>query len=435
MLLPRTPIARTCCAAAIACALIACSGNVQQGVAAFRRADYATALTILSHHENDPAAQYYLFELYDKGLGVRADPDRAKEYLERAAAGKNANAEVEIGKRYLAGKPPFAQDKIQALKHLQSALELHHPDAHQVLGDFYADEKGGNDPKQARRFYEMDKGTMRGDGRLAFFHEYGYNGLPYSPTTAFRYLQGIVERPDADWTNYLVRIEAFNLAEYYYYGFGTEWSAEKALALLAKIRAADPKDEDAPAMFAWLQFHGEGIHLDPRAAVETWEMQARKVLASPATSDASGYIKRGLLTAYDSGMGAPFDDSIKGAVLSGKFPTSRSGVDGMNDEITAFKKCLPMQTLRAPGRYLPLAAEAWLIESDCQLHGTFPNRGQAYLAALRAAAYDPVKGNEKAQAILATSTPEQRRAIEQSVALTRRIEILGRMIEADSQPH
>lgn len=282
----------------------------------------------------------------------------------------------------------------------------------------------------------MDKDTIRGAGLLAFFHEYGYNGLPYSPTTAFHYLQGIVKRADADWTNYLFRIEAFNLAEYYYYGFGTERSAEKALALLTKIRAAAPKNDDAPAMFAWMQFHGEGTHLDPRTAVETWETQARKVLVAAAARNASGYIRRGLLAAYDSGMGAPFDGSIKIAVLTGKIPISRTGVNGMDEQIAAFKKCRPMQTLHAPGRYLPLAAEAWLIESDCLLHGTFPNRGQAYQATLRAAAYDPVKGGEKAQAILATSTPEQRRAIEQSVALTRRIEIVGRtMIEADSQPH
>ena len=436
MILARTLMVRTCCAVVMVWALTACSGSVEQGVAAVKRADYTAALAILSHHEDEPAAQYYLFELYDNGLGVRADPDRAKAYLERAAAGKNADAEVELGKRYLAGTPPFRQDKVQALQHLQSALDLHHVDAHQALGDYYADEKGGNDSKQARHFYEMDKSTIRGGGRLAFFHEYGYNGLPYSPITAFRYLQGIVERPDADWTNYLVRIEAFNLAEYYYYGFGTERSAEKASALLTKIRAADPKDEDAQAMFAWMQFHGEGMHLDPRTAVETWEKQARKVLATPATRKASGYIKRGLLAAYDSGMGAPFDDSVKVAVLTRKFPTSRSGVDAVDDQITAFKKCLPMQTLHAPGRYLPLAAEAWLIESECLLHGRFPNHGQAYQAALKAAAYDPIKGGEKAHAILTISTPEQRRAIEQSVALARRIEILSKtMVEAESQPH
>lgn len=434
MVLLRTLITRTCCAAAVGWALTACSASVQEGVAAFKRADYAKALTILSHHESDPAAQYYLFELYDNGLGVHADSDLAKAYLERAAAGKNADAEVEIGKRYLAGTPPFKQDKIQALQYLQSALELHHSDAPHALGDYYADEKGGNDLGQARRYYEMDKGTNLGAGRLAFFHEYGYNGLPYSPATAFSYLKGIVERSDADWTDYVVRTEAFNLAEYYYYGFGTERSAEKALALLTKIRAADPKDENASAMFAWMQFHGEGTHPDPRSAVETWEQQAKQLLATPATRNPSGYIKRGLQVAYDSGMGAPFDDSIKVAMLTGKFPKSYSGVGGMDGQITEFKRCLPMQSLQAPGRYLPLAAEAWLVYSDCQLHGALPNRAQAYQAAMNAAAYDPIKGALKAQEILKTSTPAQRREIEQSIAWSRHIEIVGNaLVEANSQ--
>lgn len=103
-------------------ALTGCGNSVQQGVEAVERADYATALTILSHHENNAAAQYYLFKLYDNGLGVRAGPDRPKSYLERAAAGKNADAEVELGKRYLAGKSPSSKDKTQALQHLQSGL-------------------------------------------------------------------------------------------------------------------------------------------------------------------------------------------------------------------------------------------------------------------------------------------------------------------------
>lgn len=67
----------------------ALAGPWEDGVAPYRRGDYATALRVWQPlaERGDPRAENNLGVLYEKGLGVSADIKRAADWYRSAAAG------------------------------------------------------------------------------------------------------------------------------------------------------------------------------------------------------------------------------------------------------------------------------------------------------------------------------------------------------------
>lgn len=72
---------------------------------AYDRANYATALKIWlpKAQEGDPAAQTYVGEIYEKGLGVKADYELAFRWYQKAAAQGYSRAQINLGYLYEAG--------------------------------------------------------------------------------------------------------------------------------------------------------------------------------------------------------------------------------------------------------------------------------------------------------------------------------------------
>lgn len=72
---------------------------------AYDRANYATALKIWlpQAQEGDPAAQAYVGEIYEKGLGVEADYSLALQWYQKAAAQGYSRAQINLGYLYEAG--------------------------------------------------------------------------------------------------------------------------------------------------------------------------------------------------------------------------------------------------------------------------------------------------------------------------------------------
>jgi uncharacterized protein len=84
----------------------AMAGPLEDGDAALKKGDYATALQILrplADHGN-AAAQYEIAGMYSHGQGVRQDYTRAAAWYRKAADQGNAGAQFNLGEMYANAK-------------------------------------------------------------------------------------------------------------------------------------------------------------------------------------------------------------------------------------------------------------------------------------------------------------------------------------------
>src|SRR5262249_1427614 len=83
---------------------------------AYDRADYRTALKVwmAQAEQNDPAAQTYVGEIYEKGLGVAPDYEAAARWYRRAADAGFPRAAINLGSLYEGGLGG-PRDPVQAL--------------------------------------------------------------------------------------------------------------------------------------------------------------------------------------------------------------------------------------------------------------------------------------------------------------------------------
>ena len=86
--------------------------NFDDGVNAYEKGDYKTALTIFEDlaKKGDIDAQYNLGLMYDNGYGVKQDYKKAFEWYEKAAKQGYANAQFNLGAVYDNGEG-VRQDK------------------------------------------------------------------------------------------------------------------------------------------------------------------------------------------------------------------------------------------------------------------------------------------------------------------------------------
>ena len=79
--------------------------NLQRGVAAFDKRDYAIALRELNPlaEHGDPQAQYYVGLMHENGWGVRRSYEQAIPFFRKAADQGNAQAQFSLGYFYANG--------------------------------------------------------------------------------------------------------------------------------------------------------------------------------------------------------------------------------------------------------------------------------------------------------------------------------------------
>jgi TPR repeat protein len=103
----------------LSCALLssAIAGPLEEGIAAYKREDYATALRLLRPlaNEGNPVAQSQLGAMYAEGLGLPQDYSEAIKWYRKAADQGDASAQFNLGLSYQHGKG-VAQDYVQAHK-------------------------------------------------------------------------------------------------------------------------------------------------------------------------------------------------------------------------------------------------------------------------------------------------------------------------------
>lgn len=103
----------------------------------------------------DPDAKMALGEAYELGLDTKADPVRAAKWYREAALVGNLEAQFRLAKLVSKGAPGLSADKPTAIKLLQSAAKLGHPNAQNLLGLMLQNGDGiAKDEKAAVELYK-----------------------------------------------------------------------------------------------------------------------------------------------------------------------------------------------------------------------------------------------------------------------------------------
>ena len=102
---------------------LAAAKPLEEGMDAYLRGDYATALKLLAPlaREGDPAAQSSIAFMYQNGLGVPLDQNQAATWFHEAAEHGYAPAMVNLGALYDAGLG-VPQDNVEAHKWYSLAI-------------------------------------------------------------------------------------------------------------------------------------------------------------------------------------------------------------------------------------------------------------------------------------------------------------------------
>ena len=124
-----------------------------EGVAAHKRGDYATALREfrpLAELLGEASAQFNIGIMYDKGQGVAQDYAEAVRWYRKAAAQGNAGAQYNLGVMYGKGQG-VAQDYAEAARWYRKAAAQGDDDAQNSLGAMYGKGQYGKGPAGLRR--------------------------------------------------------------------------------------------------------------------------------------------------------------------------------------------------------------------------------------------------------------------------------------------
>ncbi len=112
--------------------------GLDEGVAAYQRGDYATALREWRPlaEQGNAAAQYNLGVMYNKGQGVPQDYGEAMKWYRKAAEQGIADAQHSLGVMYAKGRG-VPQDYAEAVKWYRKAAEQGYALAQTNLGFMY----------------------------------------------------------------------------------------------------------------------------------------------------------------------------------------------------------------------------------------------------------------------------------------------------------
>jgi TPR repeat protein len=121
----------------------AISGQLEEGIAASRGADYTTALRLLRPlaDQGDPIAQSQLGVMYAEGHGLPRSYDEAIKWYRKAADQANAFAQSQLGVLYAEGRG-LPQNYEEAIKWSRKAADQGEASAQFNLGLSYQYGKG-----------------------------------------------------------------------------------------------------------------------------------------------------------------------------------------------------------------------------------------------------------------------------------------------------
>ena len=142
--------------------------GLPEGIKFFDNQDYAAALAEFTYlaEEGDPTAVYYLGRMYEEGLGVTADKEKAVRYYQMADEAQNAAASAQLGKMMMTGNGMTRNPEL-GIEFLKKAAYAGNTEAFFELGNAYAEGSGvQKNMTYAFGFYFM--AALRGDARAQY---------------------------------------------------------------------------------------------------------------------------------------------------------------------------------------------------------------------------------------------------------------------------
>ena len=180
---------------------IASAGQLDDGVAAARRGDYATAMRFWRPltDQGNAAAQYNIGVLYELGQGVLQDYAQALVWFRKAAVQENAFAQAALGEMYADGWG-VPKDYAQAAAWYRKAADQGHLAAQNNLGVIYRDGEGvPQDYAQALMWFR--KAAAQGNAAAQYNLGRMYNigeGVPQNYAQALVWLRKGAAQGNAD---------------------------------------------------------------------------------------------------------------------------------------------------------------------------------------------------------------------------------------------
>jgi len=172
------------------CAVSASTAHagLAEGVDAYKRSDYAVALTefLAAAQQGDATAHRNLGVMYALGRGVEPDDRQAVDWFRRAAEQGLADAQRNLGLMYESGRG-VEQNAEQAVYWFRLAAEQGHAPAQFNLARMFRLGRGvAKDDKEAAVWYRRaaEQGDADAQNNLGVMYKYAH-GVPYSRVIAY----------------------------------------------------------------------------------------------------------------------------------------------------------------------------------------------------------------------------------------------------------
>jgi len=277
----------------LALAATTVAGPLEDGIAAYRRGDYATALSLLRPlaDQGNATAQDGLGSLYEQGRGVARDDGQAVQWFRKAAEQGLATGENDLGFMYSQGRG-VAKDDAQAVLWYRKAAEQGLAIGENNLGFMYREGRGvTRDDAAAVQWFSKAaaQGNARGQTNLGYMYEQG-RGVPKDETQAVTWYRKAAEQGDAVGQNQLGVM----------YESGRGVGKDDAQAVLWYRKAAEQGNAYGENNLGRMYRDGRGVTRDDTAAVAWFRKGAEH-------GDGNGQSNLGSM--YEAGRGIGKDDA------------------------------------------------------------------------------------------------------------------------------
>lgn len=232
------------------------AGPLEDGIAAYDKGDYATALSLLRPlaDQGVASAQYSLGLMYANGQGVPNNLSEAANWWRLAGAGGNVLAQFNLCFMYANGQQGVPQDFSEAAKWCQLAAAQGDSRAADFLGRMYYDGHGlPQDYVEAAKWYRLaaEQGDADAQNALGVMYANG-QGVAQNDAEALRWFRLAADQGEAQ--------AQFNVGYSYYMGRGVPRDYAQAMSWLRK--AADQDHAFAQFGLGNMYLNGQGVPRD-----------------------------------------------------------------------------------------------------------------------------------------------------------------------------
>lgn len=169
----------------------------QRGLVAQIKGDFSTLVKEMAAlaAKGYPRAQVHMGWIYERGIGVEQDYQKAFEWYEKAAANGAKNAPAHIGEMYEKGFG-VKQDYLKAAEYYQRSIDLDGSLGYAAMGYLHETGKGVQfDRVKALEYYEkaIAKGDHKALALLGLMYQQGHGGLPRDEKKAVELYQQAID--------------------------------------------------------------------------------------------------------------------------------------------------------------------------------------------------------------------------------------------------